>query len=283
MAILNNIGHDDHQRFTPERDNIPHLARAFLTWADSGKPIDIFKENEAKDENLGCPFQTFVVRSDALNHKRLDAFYYAPDLRRTWRKLRNREAKVLVRLIKGSDLKLLEPVNKIEEDKFKGKVFKYFEIGDVTRGGAITNYREDLFENLPTRGRLRVRSNDVIFAKNNSSRGTAVIIPPEFDGHLVTTGFIGIRPKGFEEALLLWSIFESETFRKQIYYLSVTAVQPEVREDIFKREFLLPIPTGKRNRNRLIERARRVHKLHELSRRALEATLSEAGVLFEGV
>ncbi|MDV2504553.1 MAG: N-6 DNA methylase [bacterium] len=282
MAILNNIGHDDSQRYTPERDNTPELTEVYLKWAETGAIIEVFKENEGKDENLGCPFQTFVVPPEELNPTRLDAFYYAPDLRRTKENLRRRAEDGHIRLLTGADLEIIPTMSSKDKENARGKAFRYFEIGNVTQDGAITNYREDVFDALPSRARLRVRTNDVIFAKNNSSRGTAVIIPPEFDGQLVTTGFIGVRPSDFDEALLFWSIFESETFRKQIYYLAVTAVQPEVREEIFMKEFLLPIPTRKRERNRLIESARRVHQLHEESRQALMKASSVAERIFEG-
>lgn len=122
----------------------------------------------------------------------------------------------------------------------------------------------------------------MIFAKNNSSRGTAVIIPSEFDGQLVTTGFIGVRPKDYEEALLLWSIFTSETFRKQVYYLAITAVQPEVREDIFREEFMLPVPRRKKQRELLIGHARKVHELQQETWKAVEETRKVAEKVFEG-
>lgn len=76
---------------------------------------------------------------------------------------------------------------------------KYFEISNVTKSGVINSFIEQKFEELPTRGRLIVNDGDVIFDKNISSRGTAVIIPTWYSGNLVTTGFIGIRPKNSEE------------------------------------------------------------------------------------
>lgn len=100
----------------------------------------------------------------------------------------------------------------------------------------------------------------MIFAKNNSSRGTTVIIPSEFDGQLVTTGFIGLRPKSQDEKYLLWGILESEFFRKQIYYLSITASQPEVRETIFKNEIIIPIPKDKKAKQNIIDSAVQAEK-----------------------
>jgi len=164
----------------------------------------------------------------------------------------------------------------------KGQIFRYFEIGDVTSDGQVIASREDLFERLPSRGRLRVQKNDVLFAKNNSSRGTTVIVPERFDGHLTTTGFIGIRPADYDEALLLWSIFTSETFRKQVYYLAIGASQPEVRAHIFRDDFLLPVPRGGRELADLIGQARKVHDLQDKVAAALQDARRVAATVFEG-
>lgn len=282
MAILNNIGHDDHQRYTPERDNVPHLIEVYAHWRETGEIEEVFEHNAVRDENLGCPFQTFVVPPQELNTARLDAFYYSPDLKHTREVLRRKEDEGHIKVMSGAGLEIIPTMTNDEAKECEGKVFRYFDIGDVTRDGAITNHKTDIFKNLPTRGRLRVQTNDVIFAKNNSSRGTAVIIPPEFDGQLVTTGFIGIRPKNYEEALLLWSIFTSEPFRKQIYYLAITAVQPEVRDDIFREEFMLPVPRRKKQREELVECARKVHKLQQETWKAVEDTHKVTEKMFEG-
>ena len=282
MAILNNIGHDDHQRYTPERDNVPRLMEVFALWRRTGNIEHVFEDNTVKSENLACPFQVFVVPPEELNTARLDAFYYAPDLHNTRAAMTKRAEEGHIAILKATDFAIIPTLKGDEVKRCRGNVFRYFEIGDVTPEGAITKYTVDTFENLPTRARLRVRTNDVIFAKNNSSRGTALIIPPEFDGHLVTTGFIGVRPKDNEEALLLWSIFTSETFRKQIYYLAITAVQPEVREDIFREQFMLPVPMRKAQREKLIAHAREVRKLQQKTRRAVEDTRRVAEKVFEG-
>ena len=282
MSILNNIGHDDHQRFTPHRDNLPTLTRAWYDWNRSGEDVRLFEPNSVSDENLGCPFQTFVVSADRLNPYRLDAFYYARELMDTRETLQGRASQGHIDLVSGSHFQIVPNLSTSEKAECEGKVFRYFEIGDVTREGTIVNYKEDYFESLPTRARLRVQTNDVLFAKNNSSRGTAVIVPPEFDGHLVTTGFIAVRPTNYEEALLLWSIFTSEVFRKQIYYLAITAVQPEVRESIFRQEFLLPIPNDGENRERLIGHARDVHELQRKLLEAVKESTSISESIFEG-
>jgi len=269
MAILNNIGHDDHKRSTPKRDNFPKVKEYFDQWIKTGTIKEYIEENQAVDENLGCPLQIFVVPSKQLNKNRIDAFYYAPELRNLKSSLKKKEKAGLVELHTGNDFNIVPYMNKDEIDDVKGDRFKYFEITDTTQAGAITSNKEEFFEDLPSRARLRVQTNDVLFAKNISSRGTTVIVPEEFNEQIVTTGFINIRPKNEDEIYLLWSIFESEIFRKQVYYLAVTAVQPEVREEIFQNEFLLPIPKHESDRKQLINKAKEIARLYKQTRQKI--------------
>ena len=279
MAITNNIGHDDHSFDTPERNNLPTIRKYFNLWKNGKKIEDKIVYNNVPDEPLGCPMQIFEVSPDELNRQRLDAFYYSPELRKAKERIYalEEEGKILVK--RGSELDIIPEMKKAETSKLEGNIYKYFEIGDVTIDGTIVKYREDYYENLPSRARLMVRESDVIFAKNNSSRGTTVIIPKWFDGGLVTTGFIGIRPKNEEEALILWNIMGSEFFRKQIYYLSITASQPEVRESIFRDEMILPWPNNEDDKEAVINNIKEVEK----ARKKLNDSLKAASASFDNL
>jgi len=274
MAITNNIGHDDHQIDTPARNNLPIVAKHYDQWQKSGTRFSEIIHNEHLDEPLGCPLQIFTVSEDKLNKNRLDAFYYSPELKQSREKVFAQYKAGKTDLKEGSKFNLIQTLRKNEVSDLEGKIFKYFEIGDVTIDGTIVKHREDYFENLPTRARLRVHENDVIFAKNNSSRGTTVLIPRWYDGNLVTTGFIGIRPENYEEALLLWSVLESEFFRKQVYYLAITASQPEVRENIFNAEMLIPWPKTEQQKKEVLRKAKLVDKARQDLTKALDETKS---------
>lgn len=260
MAIANNVGHDDHKKPTPDRNNLREIIRYYERWENGEQISDVIIQNQSNDEPLGCPMQVFTVAPEKLNKERLDAFYYAPELVNARKKLFELKKAGEIDLFYGKDFEIVPEIKKKEEKAFTGNTFKYFEIGDVTIDGTIVKYREESFESLPTRARLQVRKDDVIFAKNNSSRGTTVIIPSEFDGQLVTTGFIGLRPRSDDEKYLLWGILESEFFRKQIYYLSITASQPEVRETIFKDEIIIPIPKSNKVKRNIIKNAIQAEK-----------------------
>ncbi len=280
MAITNNIGHDDHQIDTPARNNLPIVAKFFHEWQKNGNWFSKIIHNEHPDEPLGCPLQVFTISSEDINKNRLDAFYYAPELSQFRKEVSEQYESRKIDLKKGSEFEIIPALKKEEVVACEGKMFKYFEIGDVTVDGTIVNHREDYFENLPTRGRLMVHKNDVIFAKNNSSRGTTVLIPEWYDGNLATTGFIGIRPKDYKNALILWSVLESEFFRKQVYYLAITASQPEVRENIFRAEMLVPWPKTEEQKNEIIRKAKLVDKARQDLTQALNSTKATIQSIF---
>ena len=281
MAITNNIGHDDHQKDTPARNNLPIVVANYYTqWRMNGNRFSEIIYNEHPDEPLGCPLQIFTVACEELNANRLDAFYYSSELKKEKDNILKLYKDGTIDLKKGSDFNIIPTLTKKEIQNAQGQKFKYFEIGDVTIDGTIVDYKEDYFENLPTRGRLRVQTNDIIFAKNNSSRGTTVLIPEWYDGNLVTTGFIGIRPRNYEEALILWSVLESEFFRKQVYYLSITASQPEVRENIFKTEMLIPWPKTDQQKKDILQKAKLVDKAKQNLTEAINKIKSTVQSIF---
>ena len=131
-----------------------------------------------------------------------------------------------------------------QELRDSGEKLKYIEISDVTRYGLITSYIEEEFDALPSRGEYQVETGDILMAINNSSRGTVVLVPEEFNGAICTSGFLVIKPRTEEEGHLLWYSLRSEHCRKQIYYLSQTASQPELKTKAWKEVFKIPFPIG---------------------------------------
>ena len=105
MSITNNVGHDDHKGDTPHRDNLPEVASLFIEWDEQGREPCLYRENEVT-ESLGCALQVFVVRGDELE-ERLDAFYYAPELRMLRERLAERADSGDVVLKTGRDFRLV--------------------------------------------------------------------------------------------------------------------------------------------------------------------------------
>ena len=269
MAIANNVGHDDHKGDTPHRDNLPEIANLLLEWDEHGLEPRVYRENEA-NEPLGCALQVFVVRGDELED-RLDAFYYAPELRTLQSQLNKKAASGEIVLKVGRDFQLVSKLSTSDKRQLQGKVLGYIEITGITRDGIVVDYQEGQLEELPTRAQIPLQTGDVLFAKNISSRGTSIVIPEWLNSGLATSGFIGVRPDSEEDALILWSVFRSEIWRTQIYYLSVTASQPEVRDGIFQNKMLIPWPVSDEHRSRILNSAYEVLHAREAERLAIRA------------
>jgi type I restriction enzyme M protein len=247
MSISNNIGHDNSLKDTPERNNLTETLMAYLEWQRTGRIDIVNRRNNLSEENLECPQQYWILNPKDLSTERFDAFFYCPDLRVTNNELHELVSRNKILILKGLDIERRQKLTKKQKDAFKtnNQVLKYIEIGDVTQYGLITKHIEGMFDDLPSRGEYQVRKGDVLVALNNSSRGTVVLVPEEYDGAICTSGFLVLIPKDEDEALLLWYSLRSEVCRKQIYYLAQTASQPELKIEAWENYFKIPIPLGK--------------------------------------
>ncbi len=248
MSISNNIGHDNALRDTPERNNLNDILNTFFQWQETGVFVSSIKENQDPTENLECPSQVWLTESEKLTEERIDAFYYAPDLLNTWSDLEQMQTNGQIEIKTGRDFVLRSKIPRPRRQELidSNEKLKYIEIGDVTRYGLITQYRTARLDELPTRGEHQIETGDVLVAINNSSRGTVVLVPEEFDGAICTSGFYVIKPETEEEGHLLWYALRSDYCRKQIYYLAQTASQPEIKSKAWRDYFRIPFPLGEK-------------------------------------
>ncbi|MBQ3463981.1 MAG: N-6 DNA methylase [Clostridia bacterium] len=246
MSISNNIGHDNSLRDTPFRNNLTETLIAYLEWQRTGLLSTTTRDNYDKTGNLECPQQYWLVTGEELTTERFDAFFYCPDLKNVYKSMFEALKTGNVDIIEGAQLTRRKKLSSTKKSQFKKSdtIFKYVEIGDVTHYGLITKYKKGKFEDLPTRGEYQIHTGDILVALNNSSRGTVVLVPPEFDNAICTSGFLVIVPESKEQGLLLWYSLRSELCRKQIYYLAQTASQPELKIDAWDTYFKIPIPVG---------------------------------------
>ena len=242
MAALNNVGHDDSQRITPDRDNTEELTRAFIEWRKDGVRPMVNRAPTEPSEVMECGFQVWVTESAKIQPDRLDSYYYAPELMQLRSDIKRSEDAGRVVIRRGRQLQVLRQLPSREVDARADEVFKYVEIGDITRSGMIDSWTSAPLHELPTRARMLVREDDILVPKQVGSRGRATIIPPELDGALVTTGFIVLRPANHEDALALWSVLRSELFSTQAYYLAVGSILTEFRPDALARDVIVPMP-----------------------------------------
>lgn len=261
MAATNNIGHDSRLSDTPHRNNLNDVFMVYDEWQRTGRFKPLFKENHDPDENLERPSQVWLVPPKSISESRLDAFYYAPELKQV-QKLIDAHAKAgKVEAHRGKDFDLRAKISrderlKLEEDQAE---LKYIEISDVTPYGLIVSSTTGTINELPTRGQYRIETGDVLVAINARSRGTVVLVPAQYDGAICTSGFLVIKPRTKEEGLLLWYTLRSDMCRHQIYYLAQTASQSELKPNSWREIFRIPFPLGEL-RKAAIKEAKEFHR-----------------------
>ena len=244
MSITNNIGHDSRSNDTIERNNLVEILMTFFEWKETGKLTPSTRPNQDKYETLECPQQTWLLPPNKLAVERLDAFFYSPELEKIRDEMRERETSGEIKIYRGGDFRLAPKITDADKLECSGNQLKYIEIGDVTPYGLIVHHIEGMLPDLPSRGKYKIQTGDVLMAINNSSRGTVVLVPEEYDGAICTSGFLALRPDSPEQGMLLWYVLRSEYCRAQIYYLAQTASQPELKSDVWGTDFMIPMPAG---------------------------------------
>ena len=144
-------------------------------------------------------------RIDCYSHSK----YYQEIVKILKEKLK--ENQEIDKLIKGKELNILEDrIGNKELEELKAQEFKYIELKHTTGLGMIQGYKEDILFNLPTRARQIIQTNDILLPRPIGSTEEIAIVPEEYVNQLCSTGFIIIRSKNYDNALLLWSILKSD-------------------------------------------------------------------------
>lgn len=91
MSITNNIGHDNHLKDTIERNNLVDVLMTYFEWKRTGRMDVSMLSNQDSSETLECPQQTWLLDPEMLTATRLDAFFYAPDLKKVRDEIIERE------------------------------------------------------------------------------------------------------------------------------------------------------------------------------------------------
>lgn len=124
-----------------------------------------------------------------------------------------------------------------------GQAFQYIDLSSVDRstrriGETATISADD----APSRAQQLVRTGDVIFATTRPTQMRWAIIPPEFDGQIVSTGYCVLRPKSdVVSTTFLAHLLGAEPFRKYLEENQVQGNYPAI-SDRAVREFRIPVP-----------------------------------------
>lgn len=244
--VIHHVGHSKSGK-EENFDDFDYVLKEYEKYQQEGKlylkgttPIKDYEHDDL-----------FLIEADKIN-ERMDVFFHQPSYAKLLLDLKKSEEKghcVLKKLEDFTRVKTIDEEDKEKEDKDikvdENTLYKYVEISsiDKERGFFIKGeWEEDIKDNLPSRAKLHIEENDVLFSKPYRSLKKVAIVPEELNGSLASSGFYGIRPKHFKEACLLWGIFRSELIQKQLIHISSGYTQRELSEEYLKKYLIIPIP-----------------------------------------
>lgn len=94
----------------------------------------------------------------------------------------------------------LSDKNFIPEEKTE---YKYIELSNIGRSGEITDCMIAIGEELPTRARRIVHTNDIVVSSIEGSLDSCALVTPEYDNALCSTGFYVVSSKKINSETLL--------------------------------------------------------------------------------
>lgn len=108
--------------------------------------------------------------------------------------------------------KILDSACSLKDSNFSPREktnYKYVELSNIGKTGDITGCTEELGEELPSRARRLINTNDVIISSIEGSLQSCAIVNKEYNNALCSTGFYVINSKLINSETLL-VLFKSE-------------------------------------------------------------------------
>ena len=158
------------------------------------------------------------------------------------------------------------------------KTFRYIDISRVdNKLKRITEAKQLIGKEAPSRARKIVRENDVILSTTRPNLNAIATVPKELDSEICSTGFCVLRSTSLVDATYLFLYLQSGNFVETLSDLVKGALYPAVTDSqvMSQKIPLPPLPEQKRIAAVLTERLAAV----ERARKASEARLQAARAL----
>jgi len=155
-------------------------------------------------------------------------------------------------------------------ERWPDKPFCYVDVSSVSNETfRITQPKEILGKDAPSRARKLIHRNDVIFATVRPSLQRVALVPPNLDGQICSTGFCVLRSKpDLLDPLFLYFYLLTEKIRRTVESLQDGATYPAIRDsDLLEQSVCLPSIPEQRAIVRVIDTVRQAKEArqHELT------------------
>lgn len=207
--------------------------------------------------------------ADFQNSGRLDAEYYQPKYEAIAEKLTQYSNGTV-----SCENILVNAMTKLTN----GTQYCYLELADIGKSGEINSCTHDIAENLPSRARQKVKTNDVIVSSVEGSLTSCALITEEYNNAICSTGFHVLRSAEInpETLLLLMKSSPIQALLKQGCSGTIlTAILPDALKAI-----KLPL-IRKEVQNELAAKVQESFALRKESKRLLELAKHAVEVAIE--
>lgn len=139
----------------------------------------------------------------------------------------------------------LQP-SEIKDSNFTPKAqekYRYIELANIGNNGNISEPLEDFGENLPTRARRKVKTDDFIMSSIEGSLTSCALITPEFDNCVVSTGFYVLNSAQLNGETLL-VLFKCEFFQEYLKKFPSGTILTAISKDELQNILIPKIATA---------------------------------------
>lgn len=162
--------------------------------------------------------------------------------------------------------------DRINTEKYPEKIFKYIQFSDVEKKlGNIVSWTEYTGDEVPSRGKLFIKTGDVIAAKVKDSEENVAIVPPELNSEVASTGFAVLRPKEGITPEVLYVLMRLKSTFNQIRWMVAGTIQPAIKDDDLM-DIIVP-KLDQRIKNEITKKVKEIEK----ARQRVKEELDEVG------
>jgi len=132
----------------------------------------------------------------------------------------------------------------------QNSILKYIQFRDLNENlNQISTYTEyDDISELPNRAKIEVKEGDIICARLRQSATKISVVESEYDKHIVSNGFVVIRPKSDDiiDSYLISYILRSKFCQNQIKSYTSGTIMPSISNENFMNIYIPDIDKNSR-------------------------------------
>ncbi len=160
----------------------------------------------------------------------------------------------------------------------ENQYYQYVELSNIGNTGDITGFTYEMGQDLPSRARRLIKSNDVIISSIEGSLEKVALVTNKFDNSLCSTGFYVLDSKKINSETLL-VLFKNKVFQQILKQNCSGTILTAINKDEFSNIVIPIIDTS--IQNQIEEKIKKSFELKEQSKKLLDLAKRSVEVAIE--